>query len=119
MADRFRILQISDLHLTTSSNFIEGGRPYLHRFRPQDLVDRKWPPGCLTRLKAVARAAYQQHRLDAILITGDLAHRGDDASLSIAYNFVDSEPAVELVDTCSTKYFRATGRWDKASLLSL
>lgn len=92
MAHRFRLLQISDLHLATTTYFSERGLSYLRHFRFQNLVERKWRPARLAQLRSVARAAYLTKPLDAILITGDLANWGDSESLKAAYEFVTSEP---------------------------
>ena len=91
MAESFRLLQISDLHLAASSYFSERGRSYLQRFRPQSLLEMLAQPARLARLNAVARAAYHHRPLDAILITGDLANWGDRRSLLVAHRFVAAE----------------------------
>jgi 3',5'-cyclic AMP phosphodiesterase CpdA len=93
MAVRFRLLHLSDLHVAERTYFVERGGTFLQRYGPKGLAERYSHPARLPLLKAVARLAYQEGPLDAILITGDLSNWGDVPSLRAARNFVMAKSA--------------------------
>jgi hypothetical protein len=87
--ESFRLLHLSDLHIAVQQKVI--GFPD-RKHRPQyPLGQLNLSPSSydLDLAKAVARHAFiRGNRLDAILITGDLATVGYWADLALAYDYV-------------------------------
>jgi 3',5'-cyclic AMP phosphodiesterase CpdA len=89
VARTYRLLHLSDFHVAGASLSGAFGREFLESFGPGNLFGLFARPASRTKLMAVAEVAYRLKPLDAILITGDLANRGDRTSLQAALAIVE------------------------------
>jgi predicted phosphodiesterase len=93
--ERFRLLHLSDLHIGESSFYAERGENRIRQVK-RGLRDLFFRPASLPRLSAVARFAFRErNRIEALLISGDLASCGTARALQAALEFVDA-PAADL-----------------------
>lgn len=91
----FRILHLSDLHLSKRPNEVV----FLHALlegAPADCTTAWLSAHHLRRLLGLSFfVQYYARKLDAILVTGDLATSGKEADLSRALQFLDSSPIID------------------------
>ena len=108
--ERFRLLHMSDLHIGEGSFFAERGENRIRQAK-YGLRDLFFKPASLPRLLAVARFAYsERNRIEALLISGDLATRGTERALQAALAFVDSPPANYWKNADQIPTLRSAGR---------
>lgn len=108
MARTVRLLHLSDLHITSGSLWGQTLLERLNVLNPAVFYDRRSRPADRALLVAVARTA-SELEADVVVITGDLANRGDANSLSSAFGFVDHPVSEKYMDHLAQPTLRGYG----------